>query len=198
MRGRGGQPTSGTYPPYRYPPVVDPETVSLFGHPAERPVAIIQGSREWVLRSQTVIRADDNAINLVGEVDAAELFLIKVAQDVAATVEKHQGAKPVYTASGSIGPDGEVAAAIRTGEDMIFDHDIGIIRQFSPCSQSLGHAFSFDSPRFRNIFKGDFYVKRKHGGELGIIAIVRSFPDGSRIRRVTNCIFDFGCHGGEG
>ena len=96
--------------------------------------------------------------------DAAELFIVKVAQDVPPAVEEHQGTKLIYAAGRSIGTDGELVCAIRAGENMVFDQDIGILWQFGPCPQSLGHALGFHSPRFNDIVKRDFDVKWKYGG----------------------------------
>ena len=88
-----------------------PRRRCVFCHPTNGSVAVVDGGRERVLRSQSVFGADYDTIDIRGEVDAARLLVVQVAEDVPSSVEEHQSSNGSDPMGRSVRSDREVIAA---------------------------------------------------------------------------------------
>ena len=188
VRNRGSQATSRADTAHRYPARVDPQASSFFGHPADRPETIIERGWERVLGSQSVIGADDDTIYLRSKVGTPGLFVVKVAEDIPASMEKHQGPERAAAAGRGVYADWELVCPRGAAQHAVLYNYAGIFRKLSTRLQPLGHCFGLDPASLGNVIKRDLDVKREDGCEFRVVAVFQAVPHKAGIRKLISRI----------
>ncbi len=188
MRNRGSQATSRADTADRYPARVDAQASSFFGHPADRPETIIERGWERVLGSQSVIGADDDTIYLRSKVATPGLFVVQVAEDVPASMEKHQGPERATAAGRGVYADWELVCP--RGPRSTRSSTITLGSSGSSARAFSRSAIASASTRRASEMssKGISDVKREDGRELRVVAVFQAVPRKAGIRKLISRI----------